>query len=146
MLTSKPIRTKSNPFLHPLVLHIHPNSGHIATLGSQAIPSSLSLVAFKDNLEFSYLFDNFVWRTYAWPWLELSARGKLGLLSLDASRCVAQTVFGKSHHQKDIELQGQVLYGQAIRGLSQELCNAGKPGCEELIVPILLLLIHAVCT
>lgn len=109
------------------------------------MPYSLSLVAFKDVLEFSYLFDNFVWRTYGWPWLEMCAQGKLGKLSLDACQCFAQSVFGKHHHQNDIELQGQVLYGQTIRKLSRELDHTANPGSEELIVPILLLLMHAVC-
>jgi hypothetical protein len=38
-----------------------------------------------------------------------------------------------------------VLYGQTIRKLSRELDHTANPGSEELIVPILLLLMHAVC-
>lgn len=109
-----------------------------------SVPQSLSLVAFKDDMQFSFVIDNSVWRTYGSPWLEMSAQGKLGTLSLDACRCFAQTVFGKHYFQKDIEVQGLTLYGQTVRMLSHELSAIPKrPGTEELISPILLLLMHA---
>lgn len=104
----------------------------------------MSLVAFKDEIEFTYLLDNFVWRTYGTPWLEMSCSGKLGELPLSAARAFAQSVFGKHHHQKRIELQGQAWYGQTIRSLSQELNHVARPGSEDLIVSVLLLLMHAV--
>ncbi|KAH7303808.1 hypothetical protein B0I35DRAFT_401919 [Stachybotrys elegans] len=103
------------------------------------VPPSLSLVAFKDVVEFSFLLDNFVWRTFTWPWLELCAQGKLGQLPLDACQCLAQNVFGTHHHQQDIQLQGLVLYGQAVREMTEQLKNPGA----DLIVPILLLMMNA---
>ena len=109
-----------------------------------SVPQSLSLIAFRDDMQFSLVIDNSVWRTYGWPWLELSAQGRLGGLALDACRCFAQTVFGKHHHQKQIELEGSTLYGHTLRNLSAELDNlAGTPDPERLITPILLLLMYA---
>lgn len=108
------------------------------------VPPSLSLIAFKDVVEFSYLFDNFVWRTFGSPWFELCAKGRMGKLAHEACQAFAQSVFGRHHHQKEIEIQGQVLYSQAVKSLSQRLDSLTGPGAQELIVPILLLLMHAV--
>jgi hypothetical protein len=144
MQISRPAREIKAVFSQPMVLMLRSDFEDRDQIETQTVPPSLNLVAFKNNIEFSFLFDNFVWRTYSWPWLELSAKGKFGKLSLDASQSIAQSVFGRHHHQRDIELQANILHGQAIRGLSQGLCDPAKPGAEELIVPILLLFIHAV--
>lgn len=95
-------------------------------------------------MQFSFVVDNSVWRTYGWPWLEMSAQGKLGRLALDSCQCFAQTVFGMHYHQQDMELQGMALYGETVKILSRELdLLPTKNGAEKLITPILLLLMYA---
>lgn len=142
MVTSKPKQDRSTdrPMTVAFVLNEHASSSAI----EPGIPQSMSLVAFKDDIEFTYLLDNFVWRTYGTPWLEMSCSGKLGELPLNAARAFAQSVFGKQHHQKSIELQGQARYGHTIRSLSEALNHVARPGSEDLIVSVLLLLMHAV--
>jgi hypothetical protein len=139
-VSKPPARNKAIP---PIVIHLNSASNDPSDPAA-TVPQSLTLVAFTDDIQFSFVIDNSVWRTYGWPWLEMSAQGKLGTLSLDACRCFAQTVFGKHYYQKDIEVQGLTLYGQTVRTLSQELTQIpARPGAEELISPILLLLMHA---
>lgn len=144
MLTSDPKRHSARDRPRSIVFVL--NDGNTHRTGTADVPQSLSLVAFKDELEFSYLLDNFVWRTYGTPWLEMSCSGKLGELPLSAARAFAQSVFGKHHHQKGIELQGQTMYGHTIGILSKELGHVARLGSEDLIIPVLLLLMHSVST
>jgi len=95
-------------------------------------------------MQFSFVVDNSVWRTYGSPWLEMSAQGKLGALAQDSCRCFAQTMFGIHYHQQDIELQGMTLYGQTVTVLSEKLGDVpSRVKGPELITPILLLLMYA---
>lgn len=123
---------------------IHPHADHVSSLEESTVPQFLSLIAFKDVLEFSYLLNNFVWQTYGWPWLELSASGKLGKLPFDACQCFAQIVYGKHHQLRAIELQGHTLYGTTVQNLSQALQDVASLATEDLVVPILLMLMYAV--
>ena len=107
-------------------------------------PLELSLVAFRDNLQFSYLFDNFVWSSYGSPWLQMSAEGKLDALSLEACRAFSLTIFGRHHHQPEIEISGAVHYDKTVRSLSSRLSHVGTAGSEALVVPIMILLMQAV--
>ena len=111
---------------------------------ASSLPFELSLVAFRDDIQFSYLFDNFVWSSYGSPWLQMSAEGKLDALSLEACRAFSLSTFGRHHHQDDIEVDGAVHYDKTVRALSSRLSGVGYPGSEALIVPIMILLMHAV--
>lgn len=142
MLTTKP--KKSGPTRRPVSIVLVLNDQANSRAATPEVPHSMSLIAFKDAIEFTYLLDNFVWRTYGTPWLEMSCSGRLGDLPLQAARGFAQSVFGKHHHQTRIELQGQAWYGKAVRSLSQELNHVARPGGENLIISVLLLLMHAV--
>ncbi|KAK7894437.1 hypothetical protein LTR67_006198 [Exophiala xenobiotica] len=108
-----------------------------------AVPRELSLVAFRDDVQFSYLFDNFVWSSYGSPWLQMAAAGRLDALSLEASRAFSLSIFGKHHHQRDIEVSGAMHYEHTVRALSSRLSHVGSPGSEGLIVPITILLMHS---
>jgi hypothetical protein len=104
----------------------------------------LSLVAFQDDISFAFLFNNFVWRTYGTPWLEMAAHGKLGQVALDASQALSQSYFGGEHRQDSIRRNGIVKYSYVMRSLMPELGDSGREGFEALIVPILILLLHSV--
>lgn len=120
---------------------------HVLKSNDQAqssIPQELTLSAFRDNIQFSYLFSNFVWSTYGSPWLQMSAEGNVDALALEACRAFSLTIFGKHHHQPDIEVSGAVHYDKAVRALSFRLSNVGAPGSEDMIVPIMILLMHSV--
>lgn len=104
-------------------------------------PPEMSLIAFQGDFCFSFMFSNFVWRSYGAPWLDQAAAGKLGRLSLDATKALSQANFGKSNHQSDIELKGVIQYGKCLESLAQEL---GSSCGRDLLVPILVLLMHAV--
>ncbi|RSM19447.1 hypothetical protein CDV31_001607 [Fusarium ambrosium] len=103
-------------------------------------PPEMSLIAFQGDFCFSFMFSNFVWRSYGAPWLDQAAAGKLGRLSLDATKALSQANFGKSNHQSNIELKGVIQYGKCLESLAQEL---GSSCGRELLVPILVLLMHA---
>lgn len=109
------------------------------------VPPDMSLVAFREDIQFAYLFDNFVWSSYGTPWLQLSAEGKIDALSLEACRAFSLSIFGKHHHQPDIEVSGAIHYDKAVRALSSRLSSVGAPGSEELIIPIMILLMQSVC-
>jgi hypothetical protein len=140
-----PARTSKDPPLFnddvPDDLVLRSNDG---LRGSGSLPPEMSFVAFRDNIQFSYLFDNFVWSSYGSPWLQMSAEGKLNALSLEACRAFSLSIFGRHHHQSEIELSGAVHYDKTVRALSSRLSNVGAPGSEALIVPIMILLMHAV--
>jgi hypothetical protein len=108
------------------------------------VPSDMSLVAFREDIQFAYLFDNFVWSSYGTPWLQMSAEGKIDALSLEACRAFSLSIFGKHHHQPDIEVSGAIHYDKAVRALSSRLSSVGAPGSEDLIIPIMILLMHSV--
>lgn len=107
-------------------------------------PPELSLVAFREDMYTAFLVANFVWRTYGTPWIEMAARGNLGQLSLHASRALSQTNFGSAHHQEEIKLDGMAQYSKVLKALAPQLSDPKRPGVEELIVPVMMLLIHAV--
>ncbi|KAK5554430.1 hypothetical protein LTR46_007628 [Exophiala xenobiotica] len=111
-----------------------------------AVPQELSLVAFRDDVQFSYLFDNFVWSSYGSPWLQMAAAGRLDALSLEACRAFSLSIFGKHHHQRDIEVSGAMHYEHTVRALSSRLSHVGSPGSEGLMVPITILLMHSSTT
>ncbi|KAH8656685.1 hypothetical protein BGZ60DRAFT_532268 [Tricladium varicosporioides] len=106
-------------------------------------PPELGLVAFKDNICFSYLMDNFVWRTYGSPWFELAALGKMDRLSLDSCQALSQINFGSHYHQGDMQVQGAIQYGSVLRSLIPRLARSKEPGMEALVVPIMILLMYA---
>jgi hypothetical protein len=108
------------------------------------MPEELCLVAFRNDMQFAYLFGNFVWSSYGTPWLEMAARGEMDQLSRAACQAFAQTVYGKHHRSRDIEVEGCVQYGHVVRALSLELDQLDRPGREALLVPIMILLLHAV--
>lgn len=107
-------------------------------------PAEMSLVAFRGDMCSAFLVANFVWRTYGTPWIEMAVRGNLGQLSLDASRALSQTNFGSAHHQQEIKIDGMIQYSKVLKALAPQLSDPTKPGVEELIVPVMMLLIHAV--
>ena len=109
-------------------------------------PPELSLVAFREVMCSAFLVANFVWRTYGTPWLEMAAKGDLGQLSLDASRALSQTNFGNAHHHEAIKIDGMIQYSKVLKALAPQLSDPRRPGVEELIIPVMMMLIHAVST
>ncbi|KAI2615538.1 hypothetical protein GGR54DRAFT_294123 [Hypoxylon sp. NC1633] len=102
----------------------------------------LSLVAFESDICTAHMFKNFVWKSYGTPWLDQAAEGRLGNLSLDAVKALAQLNFGLSNRARDLQLRGSAQYGKCLRVLAGEL---GKDGAairdsRWLVVPILVLM------
>ena len=112
----------------------------------QSPPPELSLIAFQGDFCFAFMFSNSVWRSYGALWLDQAAQGKLGGLSLEATKALAQANFGRSNHKPDIELQGVVQYGKCLKSLATELGKgmALAQNGKDLLVPILVLMMHAV--
>ncbi|KAM5385726.1 hypothetical protein ACJZ2D_000925 [Fusarium nematophilum] len=106
-------------------------------------PPEMSLIAFQGDFCFAFMFSNFVWRSYGTPWLDQAAAGKLGSLSLDATKALSHANFGRSNHKPDIEIKGVVQYGKCLKTLAGVLGNGGVQGGRDLLVPILVLLMHA---
>lgn len=110
-----------------------------------SVPVSLSLVAFRDDIHFAFLFDNFVWSSYGSPWLQFAAQGRLGHISRQACQALSQTTFGKHYYLRDTELTGATQYGLAVGGLRTALTPRQERATPDaaLLVPILIFLIHA---
>jgi hypothetical protein len=106
----------------------------------------MSLIAFQGDFCFAFMFSNFVWRSYGAPWLDQAAAGKLGSLSLDATKALSEANFGRSNHKPDIELKGVVQYGKCLKTLAGALGSGAVQEGQHLLVPILVLLMHAVGT
>jgi hypothetical protein len=105
----------------------------------------ISLDAFKEDLCFAYIFSNFVWRGYGASWLYQSAQGLVGQLAWDSVTALAEISFGRSQKAHQIEVQGRIKYGNALRCLVEKLGGRGQyQNLRELVIPILLLLMHAV--
>ncbi|KAF5688792.1 transcriptional regulatory moc3 [Fusarium circinatum] len=107
-------------------------------------PPEMSLIAFQGDFCFAFLFSNFVWRSYGAPWLDQAAAGKLGSLSLDATKALSRANFGRSNHKSDIELKGIVQYGKCLSTLAGALGSNTTQRRQELLIPILVLLMHSV--
>ncbi|KAI5456629.1 hypothetical protein BGZ63DRAFT_417610 [Mariannaea sp. PMI_226] len=108
-------------------------------------PPELSLIAFQGDFCFSFMFSNFIWRSYGALWLNQAAEGKLGNLALNATKALSHANFGRSNHKSDIELEGSIQYGKCLKRLATELGRGPelvKDG-NQLLVPILLLIMHA---
>lgn len=139
MLTDQPpnANSKQRPITAELVVRLNEDR-------RLQVPEELSLIAFRNDMQFAYLFENFVWSSYGTPWLQLAALGKIDRLSHSACQAFAQTVYGKHHSLEDVELMGSLHYGETVRNLSSALSHAGEAKTEDLIVPIMVLLLHAV--
>jgi hypothetical protein len=145
MLTARPDgshvgSSKQRPLVTELVVRLNNEDRRIE------VPDELSLIAFRNDMQFAYLFENFVWSSYGTPWLEMAALGRIDDLSTSSCQAFAQTVYGKHHHLEDVEMMGSLHYGKTVRNLSTALSHAGERGSENLIVPIMVLLLHAVIT
>ena len=55
-------------------------------------------------------------------------------------------VFGKHHALQDVELDGSAKYGRVVSQLRRSLSNPSAPGFAALLVPVLILLMHASST
>jgi hypothetical protein len=89
------------------------------------------------------MLSNFIWRTYGHGWLEAAA-AEADSLGSWAVKALSSIFFGISHHQEDMQMKATLQYGQAVSLLRPALSDPSKPGIEELIVPIMLMLMHAV--
>ncbi|KAI8635469.1 hypothetical protein F5Y19DRAFT_482686 [Xylariaceae sp. FL1651] len=79
-------------------------------------------------------------------WLTQAAQGKLGQLAFNSAQALAQFSFGKSHKVANLEMQSYVQYGKCLQDLARELGSGStlsKTQACELVVPILVLMMHA---
>ncbi|KAH7121625.1 hypothetical protein EDB81DRAFT_230961 [Dactylonectria macrodidyma] len=105
-------------------------------------PPELSLVAFQGDFCFSFMFSNFVWRSYGALWLDQAAQGKLGDLAFDTTKALAQANFGRLNHKSNIELEGVIKYGNCLKTLAADLGRCMECS-QDLLVPILVLMMQA---
>ncbi|KPM44513.1 hypothetical protein AK830_g2026 [Neonectria ditissima] len=135
------------PVVSPPVWELGHRSSEVIPASNrvQSPPPELSLVAFQGDFCFSFMFSNFVWRSYGALWLDQAAQGKLGDLALDATKALAQGNLGRLNHKADIELAGVVQYGKCLGTLAADLGKrmSMAQGAQELLVPILVLMMHA---
>jgi hypothetical protein len=113
------------------------------TIQRPSPPPELSLVAFKDDFCFTVIFENHVWRSSAGPWLQPAINGQFGDLALIAIGALSKANFGKLFHAPGIEREGIALHGRCLKLLAGRLTTINRKS-QELIVPILILLMHVV--
>lgn len=116
----------------------------VPRMRNAALPTELSLIAFQPEVCLSFLMHNFVWRTYGHGWLEHAAQERLDLVSTQAVRGLSNIFFGISNRQESIQIQACLQYGEALKGLRGGLEDLKRDGVENFLIPILLLLMHAV--
>ena len=103
----------------------------------------MSLVAFKTDMQYAFLFSNFVWSTYGSPWLQLAAKGKLGVLPQQACSAFSQVTFGRHHAGSDLAIDGAERYDQAVSKVRAGLSTPSGPAFPELLVPVLIFLLYS---
>lgn len=125
------------------------------------------LSGFREDFYFGFLFSNFVWRGYGSQWLAQAAEGRLDRLARDAARALAHSAFGRAQQLPAVEFRGRALYGRCLQGLVGKLGGTtttttgrstlllrgrdrdedgyGGGAHEQLVIPILILMMHAVC-
>jgi hypothetical protein len=108
----------------------------------EPIPGSLNLSAFEEPICYAFLLDDSVWASYATPWLQLCAEGKLGALSQQACRALSQASFGHHYAQSESELAGVVAYGRTLTAVRGLISQPNEHQCH-LLAPILLMLMQA---
>lgn len=108
------------------------------------LPMELSLAAFQSEVCTAFMLHNFVWKTYGNGWLEPAAQELLDQLSTQAVRALSGIFFGIFHHKEDIQLQACLHYGKVLAQLRMRLAEPSGEGVERMIIPVLVLLMHAV--
>lgn len=111
---------------------------------STPLSPDVSLAAFKDDIQYAFLFSNLVWCHYGSPWLQESAQGRLGVVALEACQAFSLKVFGQHHYLTDIQIDAAQHYGSAMRKLSSRLATASALDTQHLLIPIMILLLHSV--
>lgn len=94
-------------------------------------------------MQYAFLFSNFLWSTYGSPWLQLSAQGKLGVLSQQACSAFSQVTFGRHHARPDFTIVGAVQYGQAVSKVRAGLGDSSNPAFADLLVPVFVFLLYS---
>lgn len=105
----------------------------------------LSLVAFQDQIVFTYLFDTYAWANFGRPWLQLSARDESTSLTAKSSRALAYGIFGNDHVQSKLRVRAAELYGVALNVLSTKLQDSSREDAAKLVVPAMIMSLYAVC-
>ena len=109
-------------------------------------PPFVNLTAFKDNMQYSLLFDSLIWIQYGSCWLQRAALGKFGVLALEAAQALSLNIFGQHNNLPNAEIEAAQYYSSALRKLSAELetIYEDHTGKEYLLMPILILIVHSV--
>ncbi|KAK3671365.1 hypothetical protein LTR78_008826 [Recurvomyces mirabilis] len=109
------------------------------------IPPYMSIVAFKDSIHFTFLFEDLLWRSYGSPWLQHSAEGKLGSLSYDACAALSQHLFGHRFAQSDVEQTSALAYDRVVTSLRISLLSTDRPD-PTVLTPMLILVARSCAT
>lgn len=111
-----------------------------------AVLTSMTLSAFKPDMQLAFVFDNTVWSSYASPWLQLSAQDTSDSLSLEACQAFASCIFGKHFNLQEEQLTGRTRYGKSLSRLRMDLSKSESSDLAALLVPMLLMLMLSSAT
>ncbi|KAL7796234.1 hypothetical protein V8C43DRAFT_278618 [Trichoderma afarasin] len=99
----------------------------------------LSLVAFKDHICFTYLFENCSW-AHCWrPMISLTKQDALGPLDYNCSLALAYAYFGVKKHEKKLETDGRILYGKSLHAVKTILESDDKQEIGRTTSAVLIL-------
>ncbi|KAK9419409.1 putative Transcriptional regulatory moc3 [Seiridium unicorne] len=90
------------------------------------------------------MLDNFVWRSFGAGWIDKAASGKIGQLSLETAKALSQTNLGRMEQVQRLKCKGALQYGRCLQSMVDKLAISNIGKAQELIVPIILLLMNAV--
>lgn len=112
----------------------------------QRVGRELSLVAFQEQIAFSYFFATYGWASFWKPFLELAQESDLSTTSHTCSLALAYGHMGLGHSEKSLQSMGLELYGRSLREV-QSLLTHGvgtKTDLARLTVPVVILGMYSV--
>lgn len=112
----------------------------------QRVGRELSLVAFQEQIAFSYFFATYGWASFWKPFLELAQESDLSTTSHTCSLALAYGHMGLGHSEKSLQSMGLELYGRSLREVQSLLTHGvgAKTDLARLTVPVVILGMYSV--
>lgn len=120
---------------------------------STPVPPTMTMAAFKDSVQASWLYNHYGHRPVLQDMLRASSNHSFGAAALSAATAMSSTMFSKFHHtplgpnpssSRPVEAPYCAEYASAVNALSLQIPDFRVSCLEEVLVPALLLMISEV--
>ena len=119
-------------------------------LPAERVAESINLSAFREDICRSFVFHRLCAgsnpsKAMSW-WLNSSPKAEVQSRTLvSASKAMSAAFFGRVHQQARIITEGGLMYGDALRNLSQDLSHPIKAYTFETLGATMALTMYEVC-